>query len=108
MKEQKRELNHLINMMYRQLGKDLYDDLKKDQVNIRKYRNLSRKIDNVIHAMESLEEPGDAPMDDDMKVLKKPEMGEDGLYQYLFCPHCNAGNSPEATHCIRCHEPLNL
>lgn len=100
--DKNRELNHVINMMYRQLGKDLYDDLKKDKVNIKKYKSQSHKIDNVIKALRTLEISMDSVEDEDMKVIKKPEKGEDGLYQYRFCKACNAGNNPEATHCIRC------
>lgn len=106
MADQSRELNHVINMMYRQLGKELFDDLKKDQVNIRKYRSRSRRIENVIKALRSLEINMDSVEDEDMKVIKAPEKDADGLYQYVFCNVCNAGNNPEATHCIRCGSDL--
>ena len=107
MNEKTRELNHVINMMYRQLGKDLFDDLKKDKVNIRKYKNQSRHIDNVIKAMRSIEISTDKMHDEDMKIIKSPEPNEEGLFHFKFCLSCNAGNNPEATHCIRCHEPLS-
>ncbi len=106
MSDQIKALNHVINMMYRQLGKELYDDLKNDKVNIRGYKKHSRKIDNVIKAIRELEINMDNLDDDDMKVVKPPEQDENGLYHYKFCKGCNAGNSPEATHCIRCGEAL--
>ena len=102
MDNQTKELNHVINMMYRQLGKDLFDDLKNDKVNIRQYKNKSKRIENVIKAIQTLEISMDNLEDEDMKVVIPPEMDDEGLYHYKFCPSCNAGNNPEATHCIRC------
>lgn len=106
MSDKAKELNRVINRMYRQLGKDLYDDLKKDRVNIRKYKKGSKAIDNVIKAIRTLEITMDNLEDGDMKVVMPPEMDDEGLYHYKFCPACNAGNNPEATHCIRCKEAL--
>ncbi len=108
MDAKRKELNHVINMMYRQLGKDLHDDLEVGKVNIKKYKSVSKKIDNVKKAIRLLEIEMDGleAEDEDMKVIKGPEQDAEGLYLYKFCPHCNAGNNPEATHCIRCHEPV--
>lgn len=106
MDDKRKELNHVINMMYRQLGKDLFDDLKEDKVNIRSYRKQSRMIDNVIKAVRQLEIDMDNLEDADMKIIKAPEQDENGLYQYRFCSKCSAGNNPDATHCMRCGEEL--
>ena len=106
MSDKTKELNRLINRMYRQLGKDLYDDLKKDKVSIRQYKKSSKAIDEVIKTIRSLEISMDNLEDEDMKVVIPPEMDEDGLYHYKFCAACKAGNNPEATHCIRCGEAL--
>lgn len=106
MDKQEKELNHVINMMYRQLGKDLYEDLKNDKVNIHHYKNKSKRIDNVIKAIRTLEINMDNLDDVDMKVVIAPEMDDEGYYMYKFCPSCNAGNNPEATHCIRCEAEM--
>ena len=106
MDNQAKALNRMINRLYRQLGKDLYDDLKKDQVNIRHYRNKSKHIDQVIQELHDLVMRVDKDEDEGEKVILAPEMDNEGLFHYKFCPSCQAGNNPEATHCIRCEAPL--
>ncbi len=106
MSNQYKELNHLVNMLYRQLGKELFDDLKNDKVNIRKYKSRSKKIENVMKAIRSQGISMDSVEDEDMKVVLAPEKDEEGLYHYKFCPSCNAGNNPEATQCMRCGKEI--
>ena len=106
MEDKRKELNGLINRMYRQLGKDLFDDLNKERLNVDQYKKAAKKIDHVISAYYSLGDVQESSDDDDMKVVAPPEKDDEGLYQFLFCQSCHAGNNPEATHCLRCNEPL--
>ena len=106
MSDQYKELNHVVNMLYRQLGKELHDDLKNDKVNIRKYKSQTKKIENVIKAIRSLEISMDSVEDDDMKVILAPEQDDEGLFHYKLCSSCKAGNNPEASHCIRCGKEI--
>lgn len=108
MDQKRKEINHQINKMYRQLGKTLYDDLNKDHLNVSKYKRYSGKIDKMIRTINSL----DIEMDNIEEVLEEevfeeeifePAMTGDGIRIYKFCPQCNAGNHPEATRCVRCH-----
>lgn len=106
MSDQYKELNHVVNMLYRQLGKEVFNDLNNDKVNIKKYKSRSKKIENVIKAIRTLEISMDSVEDEDMKVVMPPEKDDDGLYHYKFCSSCNAGNNPQASHCIRCGKAL--
>ena len=34
------------------------------------------------------------------------EEDEEGYPMMQFCPHCKAGNTPDAKECVNCHKPL--
>ncbi|MDF1618550.1 zinc ribbon domain-containing protein [Petrocella sp. FN5] len=109
MDEKRKELNSLINRMYRQLGKQVYNDLEKDHLSISSYKKLVDKIRSNINAIHLLDitldhESEDEALDDlsygDESLI--PVMNDDGVYEYRFCPACQAGNHPDAIYCIRC------
>ncbi|PKM55120.1 MAG: hypothetical protein CVV00_05290 [Firmicutes bacterium HGW-Firmicutes-5] len=109
MDEKRKELNSLINRMYRQLGKQVYNDLKSDYLSIKNYKKLADKIHANIKAIELLDITSDQAVDiedlDDVVYGDEtltPVMNEDGVYEYRFCPSCQAGNHPDAIYCIRC------
>lgn len=111
MDQKRREINHEINMQYRQLGKLVFGDLKNDRLNVSKYKRRAKKIEQLIRTIhllevemdnvEDLEEP-----DEILEEMSEPVTNEDGIQVYRFCPKCNAGNHPEAKTCIRCGEPM--
>lgn len=106
MDQKRKEVNHEINMRYRQLGKKLYDDLKKDHLNVSHYKKEMRKIDGLVKLtilldvkMEGVDEPICPDVQD---VEPKTMTNDEGVTIYRFCSQCQAGNHPEATNCVRC------
>ncbi|PKM56579.1 MAG: hypothetical protein CVU98_10525 [Firmicutes bacterium HGW-Firmicutes-3] len=109
MDEKRKELNSLINRMYRQLGKQVYNDLEKDHLSISNYKKLADKIRSNINAIQLLDITLDQELDiedfDDADYGDEPLtpiMNDEGVYEYRFCPSCQAGNHPDAIYCIRC------
>lgn len=63
MENERKELNHKINMLYRQLGKNVYDDLKQDRLKVKEYKKQTKAIKSLVKAicmldieMDSVEE----------------------------------------------------
>jgi ribosomal protein L40E len=121
-----KELNHKINMQYRQLGKVVFEELKEEEDVPKAYKKQIKVIRKLILEIEKHkvidEEDGD---DDDshlsdldeaevlvrQKVIEKEKALEaqktnEGFTLYQFCPKCQAGNHPQASYCIRCHQSL--
>ena len=104
--EDKQRYNRKINKLYRQLGKDIYDQKKDINLN-HKHKKLIKLIDhNIMLANKSEDDekdivklPGDA-------IVLEPKANEDGLIVYFFCPYCHTGNNPDSTHCIKCNRSL--
>lgn len=107
MDPKRKEINHSINMLYRQLGKVVYDDLKKDKLSISGYKKRAGKIDALIRTLRYLEVDMDnvEETEEQLEVLE-PAMNEEGIQMYRFCSNCNAGNHPDAKRCVRCGEPM--
>lgn len=108
MEEKRREINHAINMMYRQLGKAVYDDLKKDKLNVSAYNRRINKIDGLIKTIRFMEVDMDNVEEPIAETTQtsEPVVNNEGIHVYRFCNECNAGNHPEATECIRCGQKL--
>ncbi|PKM67995.1 MAG: hypothetical protein CVU95_04940 [Firmicutes bacterium HGW-Firmicutes-2] len=109
MDEKRKELNSLINRMYRQLGKQVYNDLESDHLSIINYKKLADKIRSNIKAIQLLDitldyESNEEDIDDVIygDETLTPVMNNEGIYEYRFCPACQAGNHPDAIYCIRC------
>jgi hypothetical protein len=109
MDEKRKELNSLINRMYRQLGKQVYNDLESDHLSIINYKKLADKIRSNIKAIQLLDitldyESNEEVIDDVIygDETLTPVMNNEGVYEYRFCPACQAGNHPDAIYCIRC------
>lgn len=101
MREKRKDINHKINMLYRQLGKKIYEDLKDNQLNIKVYQVQKEKIDTLIDEIQTV----DINMDN-IEEIVEPVFNEEGLQMYKFCPDCRTGNHPDATTCVRCHIDL--
>ena len=109
MDEKRKELNSLINRMYRQLGKQVYNDLEGDYLSIKNYKKQAEKIRANIKAIQLLDITLDQEQDreefdaaDYGEETLTPVMNDEGVYEYRFCPACQAGNHPDAIYCIRC------
>lgn len=108
----RKEINHEINMRYRQLGKRLFfDDLKNDRLRVSKYKNYAKQIDELIGTLVRLDVEMDNIEEDKHATSDESNLEEvktvDGITMYKFCSSCNAGNHPEATVCIRCEARLD-
>lgn len=109
--ETKQEFNRRINQLYRQLGKEIYDENKEKKLN-RKQKKLIKLIDYNIMLAKRLEDDEIDSNDDegvelpDGAIVLEPEVNEDGLKVYMFCPNCQTGNNPKSTHCIKCNMSL--
>ena len=104
MKKDRQTYNQEINRLYRQLGKEIYFDERQDLSFNRKERKLIKSIKKNIQKIEKLKDR-DISVSTEALILE-PEMNEAGIYEYVFCPQCRAGNNPKSTHCIRCNQPL--
>jgi len=109
MDEKRKELNSLINRMYRQLGKQVYNDLEGDYLSIKNYKKLAEKIRANIKVIQLLDNTLDHKSDEENiegisygEETLTPVMNDEGVYEYRFCPECQAGNHPDAIYCIRC------
>lgn len=104
--EDKQELNRKINQLYRQLGKEVYQENKEKKLSS-KQKKIVKAIDKNIDLIKSLEdveiEGNSLPKG---AIVLEPEANEDGLMVYLFCPNCQTGNNPKSTHCIKCNKSL--
>lgn len=104
MKKSRQELNREINLLYRQLGKEIfeadmiYDRLNKQQKKI--VKNIQKRIEVVAtYANDEMQLNSEA-------IILDPETNEDGLKVLSFCPYCGVGNNPNSTHCIQCNKKL--
>jgi len=93
------ELNKKTNLLFRQLGKEIYKEHEKLELN-KKQKNILNTLKKSIEEIEILNTlkeklPKDA-------IILEPKKNEDGLMIYTFCPHCQTGNNPESTHCLNC------
>lgn len=103
-REEREAINRSINRCFRQLGKQVYEDLMNEQK--KDYQKVVKKINQKIEALNALAYKLDVEIIDE-KTIYEPEQNQEGLYLYNFCSVCHAGNNPKSTHCIRCHAPLN-
>jgi hypothetical protein len=103
-KKDRQTYNQEINRLYRQLGKEIYFDERQEHSFTRKQRKLIKSIKKNIQKIEKLKDR-DITVSTEALILE-PEMNDDGFYEYVFCPQCQAGNNPKSTHCIRCNQPL--
>lgn len=101
----KQEYNRRINQLYRQLGKEVYEDNKDKKVN-RKQKKLIKLIDHNIMLVNRLDDEGEDKEVAEEMIILEPEANGDGIMVYKFCPHCHTGNNPNSTHCIKCHKEL--
>jgi ribosomal protein L40E len=101
----KKEINKKINMLYRQLGKEIYDS-KREYIKIKDYKHILNKIEKNIDRLESMFNEINIKFEGGEQIIIKPEANENGIFLYKFCKKCNAGNNPESTHCIRCKAKL--
>ncbi|WZL80261.1 hypothetical protein QBE53_10635 [Vallitaleaceae bacterium 9-2] len=104
MKKNRQMYNQEINRLYRQLGKELFFDEREELPFSRKQRKLIKSIQKNIQKIEKLKDH-DISVSTEALILE-PEKNNDGFYEYVFCPQCQAGNNPKSTHCIRCNQPL--
>lgn len=95
-------INHRINMLYRQLGKSVFESDELFAHLSREQKKLMKSIEKAINSVEkseNIELPENA-------CILAPEQNEQGLYVFKFCKHCHVGNHPESTHCSHCNEAL--
>lgn len=122
-------INHRINMLYRQLGKSVFEaDLLVEYLS-KEQKKLVKSIEKAIHSIEKSEninghvteqslvvdesgsssskevKEGLSELPENARILT-PEKNENGIYVYRFCKQCHVGNHPESTHCSHCHEAL--
>jgi len=97
MTKERKELNHQINRLYRQLGKKVYEDLQKNQLNIKTYQGQKEMIETYIAGIKKID--GDKEI---VREEKEPVMSKEGIPVYKFCPVCHVGNHPEAVRCSQC------
>ncbi len=98
-------INHEINMLYRQLGKEVYMDESIYQYLTRAQKRRIKGIKKRIATIESMVKE-DTVIDSEAIILE-PEKNKDGFYEFMFCSHCQTGNNPKSTHCIKCNQPLH-
>jgi seryl-tRNA synthetase len=101
-------INHRINMLYRQLGKNLYEDKQRIASLSKEQNKLIKQIETMIEKLSKVEENREEyanKLPEDATILA-PTKNDDGYYLYRFCPKCQVGNNPESTHCSKCYEPL--
>ncbi|MBN2222907.1 MAG: hypothetical protein JW708_11920 [Vallitaleaceae bacterium] len=97
-----KDLNKEINLLFRQLGKEVYEDS-----NIKlslKQNKIKRKIQKKIESIETLRFSAVSVSSD--AVILEPEADENGMMLFVFCKNCKAGNHPNSSHCIRCGQAL--
>lgn len=103
---QNKSMNHRINMLYRQLGKSVFDSDKAAKYLTLNQKRLIKEIERNIAILEQTEKETETnPLPDSAKILE-PTQNEQGLFVYRFCKNCHVGNNPESTHCSQCHEAL--
>ena len=95
-----KKTNSDINKLYRQLGKEIYDNANKGVVYIKDYNNIINKIDKKIEKLKA------DTINKNKKTILKPAESEEGIMMYRFCKSCRTGNNPQSTHCIRCKKEL--
>lgn len=107
MDQKRNEINHKINMMYRQLGKMVHDDLNRDKLSVSRYKRYAGKIDTLIKTISLLDVEMDG-VEEEVEAMedREPMVTEEGFTVYRFCPACHAGNHPEAEKCVRCGADL--
>jgi len=101
---EKKQLNHRINMLYRQLGKSVYSNNKLASFLSKDEKKICTTLEKLIVELQTLETtleklPQDA-------VIIAPTTNEEGMYIYKFCKKCRVGNNPQSTHCSNCYEPI--
>lgn len=103
------ELNVAINRLYRQLGKEVYQQAILAEKDAKKIDKIIKKINQKIEMIEKLQDHNSiegilGEMTE--KIILKPEKNDEGIPLYVFCKSCKVGNHPDSTHCIRCEEAL--
>lgn len=99
MSANRQTLNKEINLLYRQLGKEIVDSNTYEHLTSKQKKMIKRIKENIL-SIEKLEKlPEDA-------IILEPEKNSDGLMVYKFCSTCKTGNNPNSTHCIHCHSSL--
>jgi len=101
---ERKQLNHRINMLYRQLGKSVYSNNKMLPLFSKEEKKLYNTIEKLIDELESIE--ATALQLPQGAIIVEPTMNEDGVYIYKFCKKCRVGNNPQSTHCSNCYEPI--
>jgi hypothetical protein len=123
MKADRKQMNKDINLLYRQLGKEICQTMKSEQLP-RKSQKIIKQINKKIQIIEksvpvsnkkhtlinkdlikSTEDTITPQIPLNASILQ-PEANEDGLIMYKFCTNCHTGNNPKSTHCLGCYQPL--
>ncbi len=108
-KQQTTDLNKKVNLLYRQLGKVVYNCNKENSQQVElETKRLKKKLSKTINKIKVIEKTMNKDSAKEQPVILSFEVkkNEDGIPLYRFCPHCKVGNHPDATHCIKCGKPL--
>lgn len=107
-----KSMNHRVNMLYRQLGKSIYQEKRFLESLTKEQQKIVKEIEKTIIKLElqnelqkELQKELVNALPKDAKIIE-PVKNEDGLFIYQFCSKCKVGNNPESTHCSHCFEPL--
>lgn len=92
-----RELNMSINRLYRQLGKEVYEQVVSGVKDEKKTEKLIKKIGQNIDKIENMKSEEEL-----QNIILPPKANEGDMPLYIFCKSCRVGNHPDSTHCIRC------
>lgn len=117
------KLQYEINKLYREIGVCTYLAAKGKMDNpSKRIEKLIQRIDEKYSQIDGRMEQGattETPEEEaevvvevaeieDLteKVVMEPEENTEGLKVMRFCNHCQVGNHPEATHCVKCGQKL--
>lgn len=104
MPKERKELNKEINLLYRQLGKDIFSETDTEYPFNRRQKTIIKNLKKRIDKIERLRVE-EISLTSEATILE-PEANEEGIMVYSFCSHCGVGNNPASTHCIKCNQPL--
>ena len=100
MSANRQTLNKEINLLYRQLGKEIVDSNAYEHLSSKQKKIIKRIKENILSIETLMKIPENA-------IILEPEKNSDGLMVYKFCNACKTGNNPNSTHCIHCYSSLS-
>ncbi|NDL67309.1 hypothetical protein [Anaerotalea alkaliphila] len=98
-----KDLHMEINKLYRQLGKEFYEQTQLGEEDRKVLDKRCRQIAKRILKLERLKYADIIlePVTEPEEALVQ-ETTEEGIPLYRFCKHCNLGNPVGAQRCKRC------